>query len=67
MYYLVEGPDGSNATFPEEKFTVAKGATTGTFTIEVNGNNLEPGHTYNVGISAFYAQKYTRQLTIQAQ
>lgn len=59
--------NSSNATFPEEKFTVAKGSTTGTFNIEVNGNNLEPGHTYNVGISAFYAQKYTRQLTIQAQ
>lgn len=59
--------NSDNATFPVDRFTVAKGATTGTFEIEVNGNNLDPGHTYSVGITAFYAQKYTRQLTIQAQ
>lgn len=59
--------NSGNATFPVDRFTIAKGATTGSFEIEVNGNNLESGHTYSVGITAFYAQKYTRQLTIQAQ
>jgi len=59
--------NSNNATFPVDRFTVAKGATTGSFEVEVNANNLEPGHTYNVGITGFYAQKYTRQLTIQAQ